>query len=313
MIRKNGNAMKVHPPEAIEPPGLIEDDFELDDTRCERPRRRSRETFEEPSASPLEHFHLRSYPFADNVNPEFFFRTEAHEEAFLRMKQCIDDDVSLGLTTSISGTGKTLLTQILLQELDPRRYKPILVLVYPGMSRTALLNEIIQELEIDLPRATRPNIYAMIASIQQEIIRLHRRGVKLVVIIDEVHFLRPDSLHILRTLSNIEVPERKLVTLLLFGEETFLNRMANPTYRSLFSRIFERVVLRPLNRGEVEQYVKFRCLMVGGGPGLFAPETFDAIFEMSGGVPREINRICHTAMTRAARKGMIHVDCSMIR
>ncbi len=325
MSHKNGHSIPSHFDADSEPQILIDDVLDLPSSSLKpqapslsssslKPQASSlsTETYQEPSTLPLEHFHLRSHPFADNVNPEFFFRTEAHEEAFLRMKQCIDDDVALGLTTSISGTGKTMLTQILLQELDPRRYKPILVLVYPGMSRTALLNEVINELQIELPITRRPSIYVMIAAIQQEIIRLNRRGIKLVIIIDEVHFLRPDSLHILRTLSNIEVPERKLVTLLLFGEESFLQRMENPAYRSLFSRIFERVALRPLNKNEVEQYVKFRCLMVGGGPSLFASETFERIYQLTGGIPREINRICHSAMSRAARKRLIHVDMSVM-
>src|SRR5262245_35477127 len=106
----------------------------------------------EASADPLRHFGLAGSPFSDNVNPEFFFRTEAHEEAFLAMKQCIEDHISIGLTTAISGTGKTLLTQVLIQELDPRKYQPILVLSYPGMTRMALLQEIAHELKLeDLP------------------------------------------------------------------------------------------------------------------------------------------------------------------
>ena len=311
MIRKNGTS-DLSDYTKIETHNLIADLVDVPQATSHKPQATSQEVYAERSTTPLEHFHLRSHPFADNVNPEFFFRTEAHEEAFLRMKQCIDEDVALGLTTATSGTGKTMLTQILLQELDPRRYKPILVLVYPAMTRTALLNEIMNELQLEIPAGARANTYGMIGAIQQEIIRLHRRGVKLVIIIDEVHFLRADSLHILRTLSNIEVPERKLVTLLLFGEESFLARMENPTYRSLFSRIFERVMLRPLNKNEVEQYIKFRCLMVGGGPGLFTQETFDRIYELTQGIPREINRICHTAMSRAARRNLIKVDLSVI-
>ncbi|MCX7014708.1 MAG: AAA family ATPase [Candidatus Sumerlaeota bacterium] len=267
---------------------------------------------EQNSSLPLRHFHMRSHPFLDNVNPEFFFRTEAHEEAFLRMKQCVEDDVAVGLTAAISGTGKTLLTQILLQELDPRRFKPILILVYPGMTRVALLREIVSELERDPDPARRLSVHYMISAIDDEIVRLQRRGVKLVIILDEVHFLSTDSLHILRTLSNIETPERKLVTLLLFGEDCLLKRMEHPIYRSLLSRIFERVTLRPLNRDEVEQYVKFRCLMVGAGPNLFLPETFNRIHELSGGIPREVNRICHAALGRAARKGAIRVNLSEV-
>ena len=264
--------------------------------------------YQESSTLPLKHFRLRGHPFADSVNPELFFRTEAHEDAFLRMKQCVEDDIALGLITAVSGTGKTLLTQILLQDFDPRHFKPILILVYPGMTRTALLREVLHELEIAPPPAVRTTIHSMISAIQSEIIRLHRRGVKLVLIIDEVHFLHADSLHILRTLSNIEIPERKLVTVLLFGEDSFLQRVSQPGYRSLFSRIFERVSLRPLDQNEVEQYVKFRCLMVGAGPSLFAPEVFPRVFELTGGIPREINRICHNALSRAAKQGLTRVD-----
>jgi type II secretory pathway predicted ATPase ExeA len=305
MTRKNGRNHGASAPVAPMPPEVLNHLADTLTVEVAGP------TYEEPSPLPLRHFRLRSHPFADNVNPEFFFRTEAHEEAFVRMRQCIEDDVALGLTTAISGTGKTLLTQILLQELDPRCYKTILALVYPGMTRTALLREVISELQIETP-GRRMTVHGMISAIQAEIIRLHDRGVKLVIIIDEVHFLRADSLHILRTLSNIEIPERKLVTILLFGEEGILARMTHPTYRSLFSRIFERVTLRPLNRDEVEQYVKFRCLMAGGGPSLFAPEVFDRLHDQSGGVPREVNRLCHGALGRAARKGLISVDLSVV-
>ena len=52
--------------------------------------------------------------------------------------------------------------------------------------------------------------------------------------------------------------------------------------------------------------------MVGGGPSLFSPEVFDRIYELSLGIPREINRICQNALMRAARKGLIRVDASVV-
>jgi general secretion pathway protein A len=275
-------------------------------------RRVSRERIEEASADPVKMFSLAAQPFADNVNPEFFFRTEAHEEAFMAMKQCIEEHVSLGLTTAISGTGKTLLTQVLLQELDPRLYKPILVLAYPGMSRTALLREIVAELKVEnLP--ARLTTHAVIAAIQGHIINLYLKGMRLVLIIDEVHFLSADSLHILRTLSNIEVPEQKLVTVLLFGEQSFLTKLQNPAYRSVFSRMFARTDIRPLKRTEVEQYVKFRLLMAAGNPGLFSEDSYDLISDLSQGIPREVNRICHVSLGVAARHGARQVTGEMIQ
>src|SRR5205807_10181826 len=141
------------------------------------------------------------------------------EEAFIAMKQCIEEHIALGLCTAISGTGKTLLTQVLINELDPRKYQPLLVLAYPSMTRTALLQEIARELKLEnLP--ARANTHNLIGAIQGHIINSYLKGVRLILIIDEVHFLGADSLQILRTLSNIELPEQKLVTVLLFGEQS---------------------------------------------------------------------------------------------
>lgn len=266
----------------------------------------NREQVPEPSADPVKCFGLRSHPFSDNVNPEYFFRTEAHEEAFIAMKQCIEDHVSIGLTTAISGTGKTLLTQVLIQELDPRLYHTVLILAYPGMTRSALLQEVAAEFKIeDLP--ARPTTHALIAAIQGYIIKLYLKGLRLVLIIDEVHFLNADSLHIMRTLSNIEVPDQKLVTVLLFGEQCFLEKMKHPTYQSIFSRMFARTEIRPLRRSEIAQYVKFRLLMAGGAPMLFSDESFDPLLEYSRGIPREINRVCHNALALAAKLGQRNV------
>jgi general secretion pathway protein A len=259
-----------------------------------------RQMISERSADPVKHFGFAAMPFADNVNPEFFFRTESHEEAFIAMKRCIEEHVSLGLTTAISGTGKTLLTQVLIQELDPRRYQPVLILAYPGMTRTALLKELASELKLeDLSR--RPTTHALISAIQGHIIQQYIKGMRLILIIDEVHFLGADTLHILRTLSNIEVPEQKLVSVLLFGERSFLAKMKRPTFASVFSRTFARVEIRPLNRQETQQYVKFRLLMAGGRPQLFNDKLFPILHEMTGGIPREINRLCHNALAFAAR------------
>ena len=62
---------------------------------------------------------------------------------------------------------------------------------------------------------------------------------------------------------------------------------------------WSRADLRPLSAPEVEQYIKFRCLVAGGSGAIFEKTAFPLVHDLSGGIPREINRICHEAMTRA--------------
>ncbi len=266
---------------------------------------------DERTALAIRHFGFREHPFGDNVKPEFFFRTEAHEDAYIKMKRCIEEHVAVGLTTALSGTGKTLLTQILLTELDPHRYEAIVVLSYPGMTRTGLLREVAREIGLE-GLGPRTPVHILMEGIQERIIDLYRSGKKLVIIIDECHFLGVEALQVVRTLSNIELPERKLVTLLLFGEEFFLTKLARPEYASIVNRMFIRARLRPLTREETEQYVKFRCLVSGGRPTIFTPSFYPTLYERSQGVPREINRLCHMALFEAARNGMTVVGPEML-
>lgn len=271
----------------------------------------SQAQFRENSALAVKHFGFRESPFVDSVNPQFFFRTEAHEDAYIKMKKCIDDNVAIGLTTAMSGTGKTLLTQILLTELDPVYYEPVLILSYPGLTRTGLLREIALELGLeDFPART--PLHTIMNLVQNRIVELHRQGRKLVVIVDECHFLGVEPLQMVRTLSNIELPEKKLVTILLFGEDAFLAKMKKRDYASIFNRMFIRARLRPLTRDETHQYIKFRCLVSGGRAAIFTRDFFEEIHRRSNGIPREINRICHSAMFEAARRGLEMVGANSI-
>lgn len=247
-----------------------------------------------------EHFGLRENPFTDVVNLEYYYKSAAHEEACLRMAASVRDGMALGLVTGPSGGGKTIVSQLLLQGLDRSLAHVVLILVTPGMSRTTLLREILRETGVTaLPALSRD----LLELLQRTLIDLHRQGRRLVAIIDEAHFLSSEALHILRTLSNLESPREKLCTCLLFAEERFLRRLQHPIHRSLATRIYHRVRLRPLSEQEAAQYVGFRLLVAGGRPELFGDDAHRAIFAHSGGICREVNRLAYLALEAGWRDG----------
>lgn len=248
----------------------------------------------------LQHFSLTRLPFADTVNARFFYQTEAAERAFLRMEHCVESGRALGLVWGPSGSGKTLLSQLLLENLDPERHLPILVLATPRMSKTSVLRELLSELEVeDSPRGS----FAMINLIHQRVLREQREGRRVVILLDEAHFLSTDALHLLRTLSNLETSDEKLVTVILFAEPGFVKRIQLPTYESLRGRIAFRAKLSPLTIEETEQYVKFRLLVAGGNSVLFASECYPILHETSQGIPRNINRLAEGALLEAFLAG----------
>jgi general secretion pathway protein A len=259
----------------------------------------------------LEYYGLASNPFADCVNPGFFYRTEAHSEAFRSVMLAVEFETSLGLLTGPSGMGKTLVSQLLLQQLDPAKYCAALVLITPGLGKSGLLREILSELSVALPVGV-PRIHDLVQMLSNQIIDLHREGKRLVLIIDESHLLSADCLHIVRTISNIEIPACKLVTCLLFGEERLNSRLDHPSYESLRNRIYMRGSLSPLSSEDTTQYVKYRLMIASRLAETYTPEALAAIHRHSGGICRSINKLCMLSLIEGAMRRQALIDEPLI-
>jgi general secretion pathway protein A len=259
----------------------------------------------------LEYYGLANNPFADCVNPGFFYRTQAHSEALRSVTLAVEFETSVGLLTGPSGMGKTLVSQLLLQQLDPAKYCAALVLVTPGLGKCGLLREILSELSVALPVGP-PRVQDLVKILSNQIIDLHREGKRLVLIIDESHFLSAECLHIVRTISNIEIPACKLVTCLLFGEERLNHRLDHPSYESLRNRIYLRGSLPCLGLEDTVQYVKYRLMVANRMPELFTPEALAAIHRLSGGICRSINKLAMLSLIEGAVRQLPILDEPLI-
>lgn len=256
-------------------------------------------------------FDMERPPFQDGVNPDFFFQTQPHEEALVRLLVCCQQRRALGLLTGQSGTGKTLLSQLLLTHLEQDEFQPVVVLGHPGMTQSGLLRSILRELHVPLP-AGRVSAETLLGLVEQACLDAYALGRRLVVLVDEAHFLPAVALHTVRTLTNLETPEEKLVTVLLFAEEFILRRLRHPRFRSLRSRVAMRAHLRPLTPEETEQFLKFRLLVAGGRPDVFTPEAYSYICTQARGVPREALRYADVGCLEAYFKSEPQVGESLL-
>ena len=249
-----------------------------------------------------EHFGLQRMPFNDAVNPEFFYRTDSHETAFVRMMMCVKQHKALGLIWGRSGAGKTLLAQMLLSALGDGEFIPIVILANPGMSKMGLLGSILSELDAPVPSG-RENTQMLLDRIHSYLMGTYSSGRRVVMIMDEAHFLPSEQLHMVRALTNLETPQEKLCTVILMAEETFPRRLRHKRYNSLRSRIATSAYLMPISRFETEQYLKFRLMVAGSTEELFDNESCDLIHSHSGGICREISKLADNCLLEAYLRG----------
>jgi type II secretory pathway predicted ATPase ExeA len=236
-------------------------------------------------------------PFGDSLNTKFYYRNEQFDSAVFNILKTIQKDISLCMIIGKSGTGKTMLSQIVIEKLTFENFLPILVPVTPHMTRTALLALLLEEFG-DKAGKSLKNSSEMLRLLRDHILTSYKKGIKPVLFIDECHFLSADALHTIRTLSNIEAHNKKILTCILFGEEFFLIRLKHPCYDSLRSRIFLEVRLSPLNEKETADYIKHRLMKADIKTGnYFDEEELKNIYEKSGGIPRNINKISTRIIT----------------
>jgi len=258
-----------------------------------------------------EHFGLQRMPFNDNVNPEFFYRTETHERAFFRLMVCAQQRKALGLVWGRSGTGKTLLGQMLLTALSGSEYIPVVLSAHPGMTKMGLLGAILDELEMSRPEG-RENSQRFLDHIHSFLMQTYSEGRRVVLIVDEAHFLPSDQLHLIRALTNLETPQEKLCTIILLAEETFPRRLRHKRYSSLRTRVAMSAYLMPMSRDETKQYVKFRLLVAGVAEDIINNETYDLIHSSTGGICREISRLSDNALLETFLRGESGVTRSIV-
>jgi type II secretory pathway predicted ATPase ExeA len=121
-----------------------------------------------------------------------------------------------------------------------------------------------------------------------------------IVIIDEAQNLRNDVLEDLRLLTNYAMDAENRLCLLLVGLTELRRRLAMAVHESLAQRLVVRHHHGGLERDELEPYLTHRLHLAGTELPLFEPPAIEAMFQASRGLPRQVNRIAHYALSAAA-------------
>jgi hypothetical protein len=140
----------------------------------------------------------------------------------------------------------------------------------------------------------------LIRDLNSFLIEQYAAGNQPILIIDEAQNLSTELLEEVRMLSNLEAANCKLLQIILVGQPELRSILAAPELRQLRQRININCHLHALNRNETEQYITRRLEVAGNSSAVnFSPESLDAVFRYSRGIPRLINIICDFLMLSA--------------
>jgi general secretion pathway protein A len=138
-----------------------------------------------------------------------------------------------------------------------------------------------------------------------------RRGYQAVVVIDEAHMLLEcEAIDTLRLLMNLEGTTRSALTLLLVGQPQLLPALER--LPALEARLGVKCLLRPFNLEETISYVSHRLTVAGATHEIFTAEALAALYQLTGGNPRRINRLCDLALLIGYAEEQVRINAHQI-
>src|SRR4051812_20668068 len=131
----------------------------------------------------LDYFELASEPFSNAPVARFYYNSQQHADALMRLRYAVDNMKGLALLVGEIGAGKTTLARRMLDSLPEEEFEAaLLVIIHSGITANWLLRRIALQLGVQNPHAEK---LTLLSQVYQRLVQIHESGKKAVVLIDE--------------------------------------------------------------------------------------------------------------------------------
>lgn len=249
----------------------------------------------------LQFHQLNSLPFENTPDPRFFFLGEDHREALANLVYAIRSQKGMVLITGDVGMGKTT-TSYFLETRIGDAAKLVVIRSVPSTPKQLLWN-VAAELGLGPdPSLTRGQLVSII---RQELERQHELKRTVLLMLDEAQALPMAVLDEVRLLSNMETTTHKLCQILLIGQSELRNILQLPRFEPLRQRVVLAHHINPFSLDSTKRYIEHRIRRASiAQPSAvsFTPEALERIYDVTGGIIRQINVVCDKALLVASVK-----------
>ncbi len=249
-------------------------------------------------------------PFVAAPDPDRYFPATAIEEARRKITRAIDRGEGPTLLIGGTGTGKSLLLEVLTRHYS-NKTSCVLLIGAQVCTRRSLFQSIL--FQLDLPYRDLDEGELRLALLEHLRPR-NGQARRLLLLVDEADSLPTRLLEELRALTNISVGGQLLLSMVLVGSAVLEERFTDPDLDALTQRISHRCYLAALGRDETFQYLRAQVAAVGIDPQkLFTDDGLDAIFTATDGVPRLINQLGDQLIWIVEETGCAPVDATIVQ
>ncbi len=256
-------------------------------------------SLEHPVADPryLEFFGLTKPPFGRLPDPNHLFPTEQYSLLMEHLANATTHTDSLVVICGADGSGKSTLIDRFTTSLDDHMYCVVIDETCHGELQfyRAFLTQIGFE-EVSGTASELRNIT------KEFLVCRGIAGDHVLLIIDNANLTDPIILEQLRWISEIEIKDRRVISVVLAGNADIVHVINAPAMSQIEYGSQVIFYIRNYSREETASYVWHGLRLAGGSDGVkLSNEANLLIHRYSGGTPRQINRLCNEMLAEAYR------------
>lgn len=247
---------------------------------------------------------LERSPFASGLEARLFYEGATHREALARLRYVCANH-RLGLVLGVPGTGKSLVLKVFQQQCRKRGSAAALINLGGLTAR-----EFYRHLGSQLGAAVRgeDDQVRLFRQASDRIVANRLQGVPTVVLLDDVHEAGPDLSAQVMRLAQLD-PTRGWLTLVLTSRTACATRLS----KQLLELVDLRIDLEPWDELDTIGYLQLALVEAGCERPLFDDDSLAEIHRVTGGIPRQVNRLANHALLVGSAEAPEIIDTTIIR
>ena len=227
--------------------------------------------------------------------------TPPHEEASARLSYLVERRRRFGLMLGPAGTGKSVVLSAAAREAK-RLGREVASLDLFGIDSHDLLRQL--AIALRLGPTERWSHVTLWRAVTDHWHALHSARLPSVLLLDHLDRAEADCIGLIERCLHLDVTNDGCLTVLAAAREDGGGLLLS----ELVEHSDLRIELPCLDRQASATFVRELLIKSGCHRDTFDRDALETLFDLSGGVPREIVRLCQLAGTAAERDGLDHID-----
>jgi putative secretion ATPase (PEP-CTERM system associated) len=232
---------------------------------------------------------LSSKPFQLNPDPNFYFSSKQHSRAKAYLEYGVSRHEGFVVITGEIGAGKTMILRGL---IDGLHGSDVVIgnLVTTQLDAEDTLRMVAAAFGFHVKGVAKSEL---LVTLEAFLLSQTSQGKRCLLIVDEAQNLTLRAVEELRMLSNFQYGNQALLQSFLVGQPEFREILQRPELEQFRQRVAATCHIGPLDVDETRGYIEHRLKRAGAtDKPSFDSEVFDAVYQSSRGIPRQINAVC---------------------